>query len=312
MGVTRKEACGTLGNVNYIPLDGKPLRLTLGLRALDPGQWIEIDTHRASEMRQKADLLRNSHADVVATQPDGLLGSRELWNRLSAFVVERFPEFYTDIEYQDGHIVAMNDVHMPDRIDVREMHPIDACGRIVQEDVVLMRKRGDEWILVAASLCFPSRWRLADKIGKGLTAIHGPVPGYESQIAQPVEFMFDKIAVDRPMWRLNWTLMDDATLYQPDVSSRWRDRSDVVASGVDLGQALHFRVERQTLTKLPLSGDMVFTIRTYVRPLADLGGPEAYANLATALETAEPGLVGYKGWTALLEPTLDWLRAASR
>lgn len=293
--------------MEYLPLDGKPLRLTLGLRALDPDHWIEVDAHRSSEMRQKTDLLNRQHAEVVASLPDSVLGSRELWNRLSAFVVERFPEFYSDVEYEDGHIVALNDVHMAERIDVRTMHPIDACGRIVQEDVVLMRKRGDEWVLVAASLCFPSRWRLADKIGKGLTAIHGPVPGYDPQIAQPVEFMFDKISVDRPMWRLNWTLMDDATLYQPDVASRWRDRGDVIASGADLGEALFFRVERQTLTKLPLSGDVVFTIRTYVRPLAELGGPEAYQHLITALETADPAMVGYKGWTALLEPTLAWL-----
>ena len=298
--------------MNYVPLDGKPLRLTLGLRALDPEQWIEVDVHRADEMQQKSELLTHRHDDVVGTLPDSLLGSRELWNRLSAFVVERFPGLYTDVEYEDGHVVALNDVHMTDRIDVRRMHPIDACGRIVQEDVVLMRKRGEEWLLVAASLCFPSRWRLADKLGKGLTAIHGPVPGYDPQIAQPVEFMFDKIAVDRPMWRLNWTLMDDATLYQPDVTSRWRDRSEVVASGADLGQALSFRVERQTLTKLPLSGDVVFTIRTYVRPLAELGGPEVYEHLAVALETAAPDMVGCKGWTALLEPTLAWLRAAAR
>lgn len=298
--------------MNYVPLDGKPLRLTLGLRALDPAQWIEVDDHRAREMRQKADLLNVHHGDVVAALADSELGSRELWNQLSAFVVHRFPELYSDIEYQDDQIVALTDVHMADRIDVRHMHPIDACGRIVQEDVVLMRKRGDDWVLVAASLCFPSRWRLADKIGKSLTAIHAPVPGYDPHIAQPVEFMFDKIAVDRPMWRLNWTLMDDATLYQPDAASRWRDRSEVVASGADLGQALFFRVERQTLTKLPVSGDVVFTIRTYVRPLAELGGPEAYANLAVALQTAASDMVGYKGWTALLEPTLDWLRTASR
>lgn len=296
--------------MNYVPLDGKPLRLTLGLRALDTANWIEVDRHRSEEMRQKSHLLSLQHADVVAAESDSVLGSRELWNRLSAFVVERFPDFYSDIEYEDGHIVALNDVHMPDRIDVRTIHPIDACGRIVQEDVVLMRKRGNEWVLVAASLCFPSRWRLSDKIGRGLTAIHGPVPGYDPQIAEPVEFMFDKISVDRPMWRLNWTLMDDATLYQPDATARWTEKH--FDGGIDLGTSLFFRVERQTLTKLPLSGDMVFTIRTYVRPLAELGGPEEYSNLATALETAEPAMVGYKGWAALLEPTLAWLRAASR
>ena len=61
------------------------------------------------------------------------------------------------------------------------------------------------------------------------------------------------------------------------------------------------------MTKLPESGDVVFTIRTYVRSLAALGGPQAYADLATAMRSAEPETLEYKGWTALVERTLEWL-----
>lgn len=298
-----QEGMRQTARVSYVPVDGKPFRMTLGLRALDPADWIEVDAHRGSEMAQKQALLRDRHADVVAALPEGDAGSAETWRALASHVLEHFPSMYTDVEREGAHVVALRDRDTGELIDVRQLHPIDACGRIVQEDVVLMQKQGTDWVLVAASVCFPSRWRLADKVGKNLAGIHGPVPGYAEQIGNPVDVMFDKLTVGRPMWRLNWTLLDDAELHQP-VADRDRPRGTV---DVDPGTLLHFRVERQTLTKLPESGDIVFTIRTYVQRLAELGGPDVFANLATAMRSADPAMVAYKGWTDLLGPTLDWL-----
>lgn len=296
------------GLVTYLPLDGKPIRLTLGLRALDPQQWIEVDHHRADELCRKLQLLADQHDVVVATLPEGDAGSRECWHRLSEHVVTEFPEFYTDIERDDSGIVAMTDIQTGVRVDIGALHPIDACGRIVQEDVAVMRKIESKWVLVAASLCFPSRWKLSEKIGRDLEGIHAPVPDYQDQIGRPVEVMFDKIDVGRPMWRLNWTLIDDPELHQPVATGRW-EHALAAGSKPDPGQLLHFRVERQTLTKLPHSGDVVFTIRTYVRPLAELGGPAVFADLATALRSAGPDLLAYKGWSPLLGETLAWLDA---
>ena len=39
----------------------------------------------------------------------------------------------------------------------------------------------------AAALCFPSRWRLQNKIGKPLSAVHAPVPHYADRLARPVD-----------------------------------------------------------------------------------------------------------------------------
>lgn len=295
--------------MTYVPLDGRPIRLTLGLRALDPTDWIEVDELRPGEMRQKLRLLSDRQAEVVAHLPEGDAGSRELWNRLSRHAILQFPELYRDVEFDGYDVVAVTDVQTGTRVDVRSMHPIDACGRIVQEDLAIMRRIDDAWILVAASICFPSRWRLSEKIGKDLSGIHAPVPKYEAEIAAPVHVMFDKITTDRPMWRLNWTVIDDAELHQPDVVRRWPDAQAFSAemARTDLGDLLHFRVERQTLTKLPESGDVVFTIRTYVRSLAELAAPGTSRNLAAALRSADEELVAYKGWGPILGHALAWL-----
>lgn len=296
--------------MTYVPLDGKPIRLTLGLRALDPARWIEVDQFRPDEMLQKLRLLDERHGEVVAHMPEGDAGSRDLWTGLAEHVVTHFPDLYTDVERVADEIVALTDAQTGERVDVRTLHPIDACGRIVQEDLVIMRRLGDAWVLVAASLCFPSRWKLSEKLGRDLSGIHAPVPGYEREIAAPVHFMFDKITVDRPMWRLNWTVIDDPALHQPTRGDRWPDAEAFAADleQSDLGSLLHFRVERQTLTKLPASGDVVFTIRTYVSALGDLPA-EAHANLATALRSADPDTIEYKRWRSILGHAVRWLDA---
>ena len=59
--------------------------------------------------------------------------------------------------------------------------PMGTLGHLVQEDLCLMEKRGEEHVLTAAVLCFPASWRLADKIGRPLEAIHVPVPEYDAK-----------------------------------------------------------------------------------------------------------------------------------
>src|SRR6185295_18543550 len=84
------------------------------------------------------------------------------------------------------------------------VHPLELCGRLVQEDFCLVQRDGDRHCLVGASLCFPSRWRLADKIGRDIAFVHGPVPGYDTTLARPVDRFFDTLKPERLVWRLNW------------------------------------------------------------------------------------------------------------
>ncbi|MBV9785849.1 MAG: DUF3445 domain-containing protein, partial [Acidisphaera sp.] len=68
--------------------------------------------------------------------------------------------------------------------------------------------------LTAASLCFPTRWRLADKIGKPMQAIHATVPLYAERLARPVDRFFEKLAPQRPVFRTNFSLLDNPALFQ--------------------------------------------------------------------------------------------------
>ena len=41
------------------------------------------------------------------------------------------------------------------------------------------------------------------------------MPGYQSSIGTPMNKLFERLKVDKPVWRLNWSVVDDPALFQP-------------------------------------------------------------------------------------------------
>jgi len=271
-----------VGALAYPPVDGRPYRVTLGLRTLDLSEWLDIDEHFDTEMARKNELLTDQHQQVVATLPIGDEAAAEGLQLITAHLVQRFPDHGS----------------VPDRT----VHPIDAAGRLVQEDLCVMQRIDGEWRLVAASVCFPSRWDLQLMIGRSLHQIHAPVPDYD-KIADPTAGFFDRLTESRPMWRLNWSLLDDAELFQQGRGGI--AKPEVPVAGYTL------RVERQTLRRLPVSGAVLFTIRTYRSTLGELAieKPEFLADLAATLATVSSQTQDYKGWTEPMPRILAWLHA---
>jgi hypothetical protein len=164
----------------------------------------------------------------------------------------------------------------------------------------------DVYCLVGASLCFPTRWRLAEKLGKPLTAIHAPVPGYEDQLASTLDRFFARLKPDKPVWRLNWSLVDDTTLFQPTGHGRRERNPDITADNA--GEKLWLRLERQTLRRLPRTHAILFTIRVHVRPLHHLARrPERAARFAAALRDLPEPMRLYKNLPPFLDAVLAWL-----
>ena len=272
--------------IEYFPVDPRGTRLSVGLRSLDLAQWLDIDGNREKELADKAEVWK-SGAEVFAALP----GSEAACDELLELVLANLAQFH------------------PNKflIDLSELeHPLLWLGEHLQEDFCVLQKEAGEWILTAAILFSPSRWRLMEKLGKSLRQIHQPVPHLNQEIGEALEFSFDRVTVDRPMWRANWTLMDDARNFQPEPPSEF-ERAKFDQS--DIGNAMFFRVERQTLRRLPKSDAIVFTIRTYVHSLAEVVAsvPDSRQLLTRAIETADSEHLKYKGWTNVKSAMLDYL-----
>ncbi len=113
---------------------------------------------------------------------------------------------------------------------------------------------------------FPSRWRLHEKLGKPLAAVHGPVPFYAERLATPVDRFMAKVKPGHIASRLNWSVLDDPAMFQP--GGKWREATNNAITPENAGDTLYLRVERQTLRRLPQSGAILFGIRVHSYPLA--------------------------------------------
>ncbi len=284
--------------------DHDPLHMRL--HPLDLREWIELDALAPDELAQKQRLLATRHDEVFAALPGSTDGARETLALLVDHLTAHFPELYQ----RDGDIlhnrITGETWGLSDSPPLETPHPLDVAGRLVQEDLCLMRRdeTSARYHLVAASLCFPGRWRLAQKLGRPLAAVHDNVPSYEQRLATPMDRLFGRLRVERPIWRINWSLVNDPALFQP--ASPVDDGRDIAAANA--GERLWLRLERQTLRRLPRSGDVLFTIRTYVEPLNNLAeDAEKRTGLAVALRALTPSMQQYKGVAPFLDAALAWL-----
>ncbi len=179
------------------------------------------------------------------------------------------------------------------------LHPLDAAGRLVQEDLCVLVLRDGAPHLDAASLCFPSYWRLADKLGCPLTEVHGPVPHYAEELASKVDGFLRRLQPGRMVWRRNWSIHDDPTYFLPTATTRRTQQA--------VPDSLYLRSERQVLRRLDTPDTVLFTIRTQQAPLSVLAErPDIAHRMAAAIDAWSPNLVVYKGGRGALAAR-DWL-----
>jgi len=255
-------------------LEPGPPWLAMGTRGLSPETWLLPDDDRHRDLSWKADLLAAHPADAFAA--------------LDSPPVRAASQEVLDL------VVAATDAPSD-----TTRHPLDAAGRLVQEDLCLLVERDGGPHLDAGSLCFPSYWRLRDKLGRPLAAVHEPVAHYAEELAERVDRFLARLRPDRPVWRRNWSVHDDPSYWLPDPT---------LPRAVDPPSGLWLRTERQTLRRLSTPGTILFTIRTQQVPLAVLADrPDVAHRMAAAIAAWSPELAAYKGTHGALA-ALDWLR----
>ena len=223
-----------------------------GIQPVRDDSWLVVDEAFAGQMRARDRLIAQSPALVHAMQEGARPAAEELYDAVLAKLART-----------EGYRLGAGCVLRPDGVEV-ELHPAEpllTLGRLVQEDLCLMQKQGDEHVLTAAILCFPASWTLAEKLGRAMIGIHQPVAEYSPDLAKRVQRLFDAIRPDQPLWRMNYNVYAEAELFQP---RREADPQPVQRAG------RYLRSERQCLLRLPQSDAVLFSIHTYLVPIETL------------------------------------------
>ena len=283
------------------PYDGSSKPFTIGLKPLDPATWIEVDEHLSDYLWEKQKLLALHPSKVFVAEP----GTQAAQAEVLALLWEHLPRHYPDIYSADEFCMTIKGVGAVNFEDIKFQDIVTAAA-LIQEDLVLMRHSPHGWRLVAASVCFPSAWNLHEKFGRPMHEIHDPVPGFGpgTRNAGLIDRMFDNLRVEQPVIRWNWSLYGDARLYHPASDNKMKNR---FGDGPITGNVI-MRLERQTLRKLPKSGDILFTIRIHNNPLEVLethaDGPALARSIAAQVANLTDAEIDYKGLVGELERLL--------
>jgi hypothetical protein len=226
-------------------IDPRTRRLP-GILPVEGDDWLRQDEAYGPQMALRDRLVGTRTDAVHALMPEGCAAADELY----ALVLDR-------LQRASGFAFAGPLVRRPDGVTVPldPERPLLTLGRLVQEDLCLMERSGEEYRLTGGILCFPASWTLAQKLGRPLTGIHDPVPIYDADIARRVARLFEAIRPDQPLWRMNYLTYDDFALHQPRREGERRPRPT---------DHVFIRCERQCLVRLPVTQAVVFTIHTYV------------------------------------------------
>ena len=274
------------------PADGKPFRLNMGLRSLEPALWLEGGEDLEVQIPQRI-ALKDDAREVVYQE---LPGYRSAIKDLTALIAENLSTFHSN-RYE----VSVESVkHLPTgaSADLASNDLLLQIASIIGEDLVVLSREDGEWKIVAGAVLFPSRWKLSEKIGKGMDAVHAPVPGFASALAPFMTATFDKISADRAVWRKNWSLHSTSDLHQPTSIHAQVNPEDY-----------WWRTERQTLTRSRTGDFLYFTIRNRAEPLSWIKVDQESAVLfAETLASFSSDTIEYKGLQQDHQAIIDYLR----
>ena len=235
----------------YLPEPDQASVLRLGLQTLAEADWILADADLPKFHEHKLKQLQG-HADLVSLSlPGSADAQQELGRALLHNLITHHAAGY---QLEDSHL------SYSDGLLRWPLHALDLrhSALWVQEDICLLEAKDEEYILTAASVCSPSNWRLEKKIGRSIDVIHGPVPGYRKSISERVNRLLASLKPGKAVQRFNWSVQAGNELF-------WREDLELEDSAsASYAPELHWRVERQTLVRLPQTGAIVFGIRIFL------------------------------------------------
>jgi len=298
---------------DYQPYVAGSFRWRLALRPLELHDWIQIGDDYDHEIDAKTRVLRD-HPTTVFAAIDGIEPeSNEVLSTLVDHLVEHFPSWFerdecTVTNRHRNETFAVT----PDSEGRWPEHPLSIAGRLVQEDLALLVERDGRLVFGGGSVCFPNRWNLTSKLGASMAEVHAPVARLNEQLGGPIDDFFERLSPEKPYWRLGWGVLDTDDPYQA-VDGTAEPSPEIPRIGdPTTGDRLFLRVERETLRKFPTTGAVLFTIRTYIRPLSHLvDRPDDASRLAEALAALPADVADYKRVVELSESARHWLTSVS-
>lgn len=262
----------------YFPESGQASVLRLGLQPLAKSEWMLVDSDLPQFHRHKLEQ-EELHFDRVCQQlPQSVPAQTEFSQLLLKHLVNDQSSLYQLKDNKLTHDSANLNWSLQES-------NLWQSSLWIQEDICILELADDRYHLTAASVCSPSNWNLDEKIGRSINVIHDPVPGYREQLSQRVNRLLEGIKPGKPVHRFNWSIQHGNELF-------WREDLNKKS---ELAEK-YWRVERQTLLRLPETRAIVFGIRIFLHSFRQMRQYSEFNHtIDTVVDTLPAEQKHYKG-----------------
>jgi Haem-dependent oxidative N-demethylase, alpha subunit-like len=307
----RMSAARAVESPAYQPFRWASVDFTIGLRPVRKSEWIQFSSRHADHMREKRSRLSAQRDRYYRTLPESLPAQREL----RKLVVAHLATDHADRYALTGSTLTSRHESLTWHLDDRDVEPLRQLSDVIEEDFMLLQELDGVMRITASSNAYSSSGRLVSAIGQTVHWAHIPVPTLSDKLGARIDRVLSSVHEDTPCERFNWQVTPMATLFFPH--DPHRANADAMHSVRDTlcrepgraGELLFIRVERQTLSRLPASRAVAFSLHTYSDPLSVLGAdPQAARSMLNLLEGYSESRWHYSEMDIVREPLLDYLR----
>ncbi|KAJ4411823.1 hypothetical protein N0V91_000958 [Didymella pomorum] len=288
----------------------------MGLRSMHWDDWFELDNEFIKFYSIKVARIAERGGKCCKTAPEARAAAIELLEELCAYLPERYPSLFQVLgsgRAGVNNLITGETIDIKESLEVNMEDPMQVCARLVQDDLAIMIERRDgQYYLLAGAILLAGFWRLEDKFGMPLSEIHtsGDVPQYKEKLEKGMLNMFRRLQPEKPVLRNNYFIqVDDNLAWSESLGSEDEDGINwASAEKIEGVGNVWFRSERQSLRRLPRSGGIVFTIRTYFHPITEIcKEPYVPGRLASAMRSWGDDVSRYKGKAQYADAVLKYL-----
>ncbi|KAH8659204.1 hypothetical protein BGZ60DRAFT_566777 [Tricladium varicosporioides] len=302
----------------YRPFRHGQYHITMGLRNMPWDEWIELDNHYLKFHTDKAERIAERGPKCCHTDPSAFDGAIELLEEFCSYLPDRYPSLYARTPVGMDNLLTGESFNIKQRPLVED--PMQMAARMVQDDLAIMFEKEDgQYYLLAGAILLAGFWRLEDKLGMPLSEIHtsADVPGYKEKLEKGMMNFFRRVQPNGPVQRNNYFIqVDDSLPWSTSIGDEDGPHGSVGWFSAEQNRHIshhYFRSERQTLRRLPRSGGVVFTIRTYFHPITEIAEePYVPGRLASAVRSWGEDVSKYKGREMYGDVLLEYLDGKHR
>ncbi|KAI5959445.1 hypothetical protein KGF57_002083 [Candida theae] len=306
------------------PFKNAAYKLTMSIASLQPQDWLLIEPTYLNRLENKHKIINNCHPDYPSgkdTRSSTIFMTDEAYDAVVEFyemvmnyMCDKYPMcFKRQLELGQVKNLITGKSYPLIGQGVNGVVLQEHLAENIEEDFIILQldptkaqtepddPTSGEYFFKAGIFAFAAGFDPLERFNKPLTFIHERIPGYTTKLRPSMNKFFSRIQPHQFVTRSNWSLQTHDKFYVDDSNKGHNLPADYVQQpldydSLDFNSQVHYRSERQVLTRLPKSKAIVFTIRTYLLPLSKLkaDGTEVRQRLIGAIKGLPEDISRYK------------------